>query len=231
MPNMKQVLEGLDSVNKVLEEVPRLKTGYHGLVVDNFDCHNDLTTAVEQAVGGKLFHHIVESDLVATGILKELNTRKLPGVFTFLPLNRIRSKQRTSFDRDQTKNAFPIMDKIRYQEQLNVIMEFVFNGVLVCRDMATVVQMARSTGRDCVTLEGDKSSAKGVLAGGYLDKEKSRMAGWIKYKQSCGKVQELKDQLSRLGTQRDDLIKSEGWCTSKIEEVQRSVRLMEAEVP
>ena len=33
MPNMKQVLEGLDSVNKVLEEVPRLKTGYHGLVI------------------------------------------------------------------------------------------------------------------------------------------------------------------------------------------------------
>ena len=63
-------------------------------------------TAVEQSAGGKLFHHVVESDKVAAGILKEANRRKLPGVFTFLPLNRIRPKQRPAFD--QTRNAFPI---------------------------------------------------------------------------------------------------------------------------
>ena len=33
MPGMKQVLQGLDTINKVLEEVPHLKTGYHGLVI------------------------------------------------------------------------------------------------------------------------------------------------------------------------------------------------------
>ena len=32
MPNMKQVLQGRDTINKVLEEVPHLKAGYHGLV-------------------------------------------------------------------------------------------------------------------------------------------------------------------------------------------------------
>ena len=32
MPSMKQVLLGLDTINKVLEEVPHFKTGYHGLV-------------------------------------------------------------------------------------------------------------------------------------------------------------------------------------------------------
>ena len=177
--------------------------------MDNFTCPEGLITAVEQTAGGKLFHHVVESDLVATGILREVNRRKLPGVFTFLPLNRIKPKQRPPFDRAQTKNAFPIMDKIECQEQLNVLMEFVFNGALICRDMSTVVQMARSTGRDCITLEGDTSSSKGVLAGGYLDKEKSRMAGWRKYRKLCGKVQGLKDQLSRLGIQRDGLLKSE----------------------
>ena len=29
---MKQVLQGRDAVNKVLEEAPHLKAGYHGLV-------------------------------------------------------------------------------------------------------------------------------------------------------------------------------------------------------
>ena len=38
--------------------------------------------AVEQSAGGKLFHHVVESDKVAAGILKEVNRIKLAGVFT-----------------------------------------------------------------------------------------------------------------------------------------------------
>merc|ERR1719234_2100103 len=101
---------------------------------------------------------------------------------------------------------------------------------MICRDMSTVVQMARSTGRDCITLEGDTSSSKGVLAGGYLDKAKSRMAGWRKYRKLCGKVQDLKDQLSRLGIQRDGLLKSESRVAEKMEEVQRNVREMEAEL-
>ena len=32
---------------------------------------------VEQSAGGKLFHHVVESDKVAAGILKEVNRIKL----------------------------------------------------------------------------------------------------------------------------------------------------------
>ena len=41
-----------------------------------------LMRAVEQSAGGKLFHHVVESDKVAAGILKEVNRIKLPGGFT-----------------------------------------------------------------------------------------------------------------------------------------------------
>ena len=202
-------------------------------VVDNFVCPDGLMTAVEQIAGGKLFHHVVESDKVASGILKEVNRRKLPGVFTFLPLNRIRPKQRPAFDQtkiDQNKNVFPIMDKIECKEELNEVMQFVFEGALVCRDMKTVVQMAKVTGRDCITLEGDKSSCKGVLAGGYLDKEKSRLGGWVKYRGACGKVEELKDQLNRLNVQREDLIRFERRAAQKMEEVHRSVRQMEAEL-
>ena len=32
LPSMKQAFQGLDAVNKVLEEVPDLKIGYHGTV-------------------------------------------------------------------------------------------------------------------------------------------------------------------------------------------------------
>ena len=32
MPNMKQVLQGMETINKILEETPHLKAGYNGLV-------------------------------------------------------------------------------------------------------------------------------------------------------------------------------------------------------
>ena len=56
------------------------------------------------------------------------------------------------------------------------------------------------------------------------------MAGWMKYRDSCGKVHELKDQLNGLVMTRDGLFKSEASVAQKIEGVQREVREMEAEV-
>ena len=60
--------------------------------------------------------------------MKEVNKRKLPGVFDFLPICRLRPKQRKPFDKDQTKHAFPIMDKIECKVHLKSVMEFVFDG-------------------------------------------------------------------------------------------------------
>ena len=185
---------------------------------------------MEQIAGGKLFHHVVDSDLVATAILKEVNKRKLPGVFDFLPICRLRPKQRKPFDKDQTNHAFPIMDKIECNVQQNTVMEFVFDGALVCRDMATVVALARSTGRNCVTLEGDKSSSKGVMAGGYLDKNKSRISGWKQYSAACGNVQKTKDNLNQLESQRNKVSELEARAAQRMENIHKEVREAEAEV-
>ena len=185
---------------------------------------------MEQIAGGKLFHHVVDSDLVATAILKEVNKRKLPGVFDFLPICRLRPKQRKPFDKDQTKHAFPIMDKIECKVHLNAVMEFVFDGALVCRDMATVVALARSTGRNCVTLEGDKSSSKGVMAGGYLDKNKSRISGWKKYSAACDNVQKTKDKLNQLEAQSNKVSELEARAAQRMEKIHKEVREAEAEV-
>ena len=185
---------------------------------------------MEQIAGGKLFHHVVDSDLVATAILKEVNKRKLPGVFDFLPICRLRPKQRKPFDKDQTNHAFPIMDKIECKVHLNAVMEFVFDGALVCRDMATVVALARSTGRNCVTLEGDKSSSKGVMAGGYLDKIKSRISGWKKYSAACDNVQKTKDKLNQLEAQSNKVSELEARAAQRMEKIHKEVREAEDEV-
>ena len=63
-------------------KMPSVHAADYFQVVDNFGCPEGLMRAVEQSAGGKLFHHVVESDKVAAGILKEVNRIKLPGGFT-----------------------------------------------------------------------------------------------------------------------------------------------------
>ena len=57
--------------------MPSVHAADYFQVVDNFGCPEGLMRAVEQSAGGKLFHHVVESDKVAAGILKEVNRIKL----------------------------------------------------------------------------------------------------------------------------------------------------------
>ena len=58
-------------------KMPSVHAADYFQVVDNFGCPEGLMRAVEQSAGGKLFHHVVESDKVAAGILKEVNRIKL----------------------------------------------------------------------------------------------------------------------------------------------------------
>ena len=89
LSGLKLTLQGIDSIAKVLNELPELKDLYYGLVIDNISCNEEMFTAVDEIGGQRLFHHIVFSDIVATKILHEITKKKLRGIFTFLPLNRL----------------------------------------------------------------------------------------------------------------------------------------------
>lgn len=95
----KTVLNGRDSVNKVLGFFnesggpnDHIAKNYYGMLIENFDCAKEFYTAIEMTAGNKLFHHIVENDKVGTRILQEMNKRKLAGEVTFMPINRLYSK-------------------------------------------------------------------------------------------------------------------------------------------
>ncbi|GAB0192037.1 structural maintenance of chromosomes protein 3 [Grus japonensis] len=91
----KAILNGIDSINKVLEHFRRkginqhVLNGYHGIVMNNFECEPAFYTCVEVTAGNRLFYHIVDSDEVSTKILMEFNKMNLPGEVTFLPLNKL----------------------------------------------------------------------------------------------------------------------------------------------
>jgi structural maintenance of chromosome 3 (chondroitin sulfate proteoglycan 6) len=74
-----KVLRGWESVQAVLAEVPELRDSYHGMVIQNFTCPEQMVAAVEETAGNRLFNHVVSTDVAATGILKEVNRCRLSG--------------------------------------------------------------------------------------------------------------------------------------------------------
>lgn len=96
----KTVLNGRDSVQKVLEvfrerggSYEPIVKGYYGMLIENFECGKEFYTAIEMTAGNKLFHHIVENDKIGTRILQEMNKMKLAGEVTFMPINRLFTKE------------------------------------------------------------------------------------------------------------------------------------------
>ena len=190
---LEQILSGWDSIRHVLKELPELGEKYHGMVIQNIKTEKIMHTVIDEIGGNRLFHHIVDTDQVATTLIREINMRKLPGTFSFMPLNRIQPKSQHKFS--ETPDAFLLLPKLKYPAKVKVIMTYLFGRVLVCRNMTTVVRLARETGFDCVTPDGERGSSRGVLQGGYINKDNSKMATFPEYHSSMEKLTEIRDRI------------------------------------
>uniref|UniRef100_A0A673G9T0 Structural maintenance of chromosomes protein 3 n=1 Tax=Sinocyclocheilus rhinocerous TaxID=307959 RepID=A0A673G9T0_9TELE len=172
------ILNGIDSINKVLEHFRRkginqhVINGYHGIIMNNFECEPAFYTCVEVTAGTRLFYHIVETDEVSTKILMEFNKMNLPGEVTFLPLSKLDVRD-TAYP--ETNDAIPMISKLRYSPNFDKAFKHVFGKTLICRSMEVSTQLARAFTMDCITLEGDQVSHRGALTGGYYDTRKSRL--------------------------------------------------------
>ncbi|PVD29603.1 hypothetical protein C0Q70_08858 [Pomacea canaliculata] len=174
----KALLNGIDSVNKVLQnfrdqnKFPDVVAGYHGILIEVFDCEKTFFTCVEVTAGTRLFHHIVDTDKTGTQILKEMNRLGLAGEVTFMPLNRLDNRDTHYPD---TSDAIPMISKLKFDELFAPAMKHVFGKTLIARNMEVATQIARTQNLDCITLDGDQVSRRGALTGGYYDTRRSRL--------------------------------------------------------
>ena len=68
-----------------------------------------------------------------------------------------------------------MVSKLTYEEMYDKALRYIFGRTLICRNLEVATQLARTTGLDCVTLDGDQVSSKGSLTGGYFNKSRSRL--------------------------------------------------------
>lgn len=217
------ILNGRDSVRKVLDAFLErggpnadIAKAYYGPVIENFSCDKTIYTAVEVTAGNRLFHHIVESDRVGTQILKEMNKLKLPGEVTFMPLNRLQVK---AHDYPDDPDSIPMISKLKYEEQYDKALRYIFGKTLICRNLERATELAKSTGLDCVTLEGDQVSSKGCLTGGYFNTSRSRLEMQKKRTEYMDLIRDFDEELITL---RNELKTTEANINSVVSEMQKT---------
>lgn len=189
---------------------------YYGPVIENFNCDKAIYTAVEVTAGNRLFHHIVESDRVGTQILKEMNKLKLPGEVTFMPLNRLQVKVH---DYPEDPDSIPMISKLRYEEQYDKALRYIFGKTLICRNLERATELAKSTGLDCVTLEGDQVSSKGCLTGGYFNTSRSRLEMQKKRTEFMELTRGFEEELTSI---RNELRSTEANINTVVSEMQKT---------
>ncbi|KAL7744092.1 hypothetical protein ACLKA6_009078 [Drosophila palustris] len=219
----KPILNGCDSVRKVLDsfverggQSAAIARAYYGPVIENFSCDKTIYTAVEVTAANRLFHHIVESEYEGTQILKEMNKLKLPGEVTFMPLNRLQVK---IHDYPDDPDSIPMISKLKYDEQHDKALRYIFGKTLICRNLERATELAKSTGLDCVTLDGDQVSSKGSLTGGYFNTSRSRLEMQKKRTEYTQQITEFEKKLSKL---RNELKSTENNINSIVSEMQKT---------
>ncbi|KAF5286913.1 hypothetical protein FQA39_LY00446 [Lamprigera yunnana] len=219
----KPILNGRDSVRKVLDTFSNrggrdaeIVKSYYGPVIENFNCDKSIYTAVEVTAGNRLFHHVVDSDKVGTQILKEMNRQKLPGEVTFMPFNRLNVRE---IDYPQDSDAIPMVSKLRYDEKYDKAIRYLFGKTLICRNLDVATKLARTTGLDCVTLDGDQVSSKGSLTGGYFNTDKSRLEMQKTRSELMEQIKQCEEGLTNL---REDLKKTELTINNIVSEMQKT---------
>lgn len=215
-------MNGRDSVRKVLDSFleqggqnAEIARAYYGPVIENFSCEKAIYTAVEVTAGNRLFHHIVESDRVGTQILKEMNKLKLPGEVTFMPLNRLQVKVH---DYPDNPDSIPMISKLRYEDQYDKALRYIFGKTLICRNLERATELAKSTGLDCVTLEGDQVSSKGCLTGGYFNTSRSRLEMQKKRTEYMDLIKGFEEELTTI---RNELRTTESNINNLVSEMQK----------
>jgi len=75
-----------------------------------------------------------------------------------MPLNRLNVRET---DYPQTEDALPMATKLQYSDRFDKAMRYIFGKTMICRNLEVATHLARTTGLDCVTLDGDQVSSKG----------------------------------------------------------------------
>jgi len=194
---IRNLLKAKESIDQVLadeNENSSLVLGYHGMVIDlfQFDKTKFLTT-VNEVAATRLFYHIADNKQTATGIINKCNRLGLRGEFQFMSMDELRVRRLPVYQ--PVNKTIHLITELQYEEKYDAVMRFVFGSWVVCANTEVAVNISRTRkGFDFITLDGDKIEGKGVMTGGYLNKN-NLLNRFLNFRIKADELENLKSEL------------------------------------
>ncbi|TVU26561.1 hypothetical protein EJB05_29114 [Eragrostis curvula] len=163
------IRRGLNSARSIIMDY--CITGVCGPILELVDCDEMFFTVVEVTAANSLFHVVVDNDDTAMKIIKKL-TQEEGGRVTFIPLNRVKVPD---ISYPKSSDVVPLLKKLKYDANHHLALEQVFGRTVICPDLVTAANVARSNGLDCITLDGDQVTKNGGMTGGFYDHRRSKL--------------------------------------------------------
>ncbi|ELQ44596.1 chromosome segregation protein sudA [Pyricularia oryzae] len=195
--------QAMDSAtSRALDKIARLKRernipGAYGILADLMQVDDIYRVPVEQVAGNSLFHYVVDNKETGTMILDLLEKEK-SGRVTLMPLAQLRPRK---VNMPRAQNAFPLIDKLQYDEVYDKAFQQVFGKSVLCQSRDVATQYSRTHNVDCVTMDGDTTSKRGAVSGGYTDPTASRLLALREANKLREEYYELQEELQRLHKQ------------------------------
>ncbi|TAQ85746.1 hypothetical protein B7494_g5926 [Chlorociboria aeruginascens] len=203
---------GLAAVRRLKHE--RNIGGAYGTLAELFTVLDDYRLAVEQTAGNSLFHYVVDNADTAQ-YFTDILTKQRWGRVTFMPLAQLRPKHTNL---PNAGDVVPMKDKLIYDKKYEKAFSQVFGQTIICPTLQIAGQYARSHDCNAITPEGDTTSRKGAMTGGYIDPRKSRLEAV----QAVSKWRDEYDALRRRAEEvRRDIEKKDQEITSAMGESQK----------
>ena len=164
-------LVGLTAVKAVLQNRQRFGKVY-SIISELGEVDEKYRLALEVAVGNHLSSIVVEDESVASSAIAFLRENKA-GIATFLPVNKI--KPRNSFEGIQnlltTDGVFgKAIDLLRFDPKFTNIFSMILGDTIVVKDLKVAERIGIGNAR-MVTLDGDLIDQRGVMRGGYRNRQ------------------------------------------------------------
>ena len=194
---IKERSQGDLAIRKILE-FGKKTGGIYGTVSELGKVENKYSLAMESAAGSRIQSIVVDTDITAQKCIEHLRNNKL-GMATFLPLNKIKSRNIDPSLKSLLKNPGVhgfASDLIKYDQKYKEVFSYVLGSTLIIDniDIARKIGIGRIR---MVTLHSDIMESSGAMIGGY----KTKTSGFgFKEKEIDENIIKLEDQIIKLKT-------------------------------
>ncbi len=225
---IKEFARGDLAVKKILE-LKNKKPGIYGTVADLGNVSSKYAVALEIAAGPRIKSIVVENDKLAAELIVYLKENKL-GTATFLPLNKINSKE-ASDEAKKLIGAKGVHDfaisLVSYDPKFKKIFSHVFSDTLIVDNIHVATRLGIGKAK-FVTLDGDIAEVSGAMHGGFRERRKEAFG--FKEKEIGESLEENEKKLRELSNLMDILEKKRTENEANITGLRERKAILEGEI-